>query len=343
MTMWLKSWCSFCLLFLSYIEATTSLVAGGTGFLGSHLCERLLKEGHTVICLDNLHTGGVKNIEPFLSNPHFRFVFWDITNPYTSEIPLDEIYNLACPASPQHYQKEAIHTLLTCVLGTYNLLQLATQHQALFFQASTSEVYGDPLEHPQKESYWGHVNPIGVRACYDEGKRAAEALCFDYHRFYKTRIRVGRIFNTYGPHMNLYDGRVISNFIRQALCNEPMTIYGTGIQTRAFCYVSDMIDAIIAFMHNKEIGPLNLGCPKEYTILEIAKTIQQMIPLSSSSIVFLPPLADDPKQRLPDISQTETHLHWKPKISLQQGLTQTIAYFEKQILKNREEELLQRD
>lgn len=308
------------------------LVTGGAGFLGSHLCERLLNEGNEVICLDNLYTGTLENIAPFLENPHFRFVEHDVTLPYDPLVELDEIYNLACPASPPFYQATPIHTLLTSVLGAYHALELSKKYEAKIFQASTSEVYGDPLEHPQKETYRGHVNPIGIRACYDEGKRAAEALFFDYHRTYGIQIKVGRIFNTYGPRMNEEDGRVVSNLILQALKEEPLTIYGSGEQTRSFCYVDDLIEGILALMNTDEkvLGPINIGNPTEYNILQLAEKIKEMTG-SHSSIKFFPLPLDDPKKRRPNISLAKKTLAWEPTVPLEEGLRKTIDYFKERL------------
>ena len=306
------------------------LVTGGAGFLGSFLCERLLDMGNSVICLDNLFTGSKKNIQHLIENRDFNFFLHDITEPYFYEV--DEIYNLACPASPVHYQYDPISTTKTSIYGAINALELAKKINIRVFQASTSEVYGDPLTHPQKESYWGNVNPIGIRSCYDEGKRCAETLFFDYHRKYNIDIKVGRIFNTYGPRMHPEDGRVVSNLIIQALKNEDLTIYGDGGQTRSFCYCDDLIESFIKFMNtNKSIhGPLNLGNPSEFTILELAETILN-ITNSNSKIIFHDLPEDDPKQRCPDITKTSEILNWKPNINLNDGLTKTILYFDKLI------------
>lgn len=302
------------------------LVAGGAGFLGSHMCDRLLEEGYEVICMDNLQTGSKENIAHLMDHPYFSFVAYDIVDSF--DIEVDEIYNFACPASPPHYQMDPIKTLKTSVIGALNLLELAKKNKAKIFQASTSEVYGDPLEHPQPESYWGNVNPIGIRACYDEGKRAAETLFFDYHRLYGVQIKVGRIFNTYGPRMNPEDGRVVSNFIMQALSGHPITVYGTGEQTRSFCYVSDLIDVIYNLMHSTEevTGPINIGNSGEFTLLELAEKVIDLTN-SSSSLEFLPLPQDDPKQRKPDLKQANTILHWSPQIALEEGLEKTIEYF----------------
>lgn len=304
------------------------LVTGGAGFLGSHLCERLLKEGHEVICLDNFFTGTKDNIAHLIDNPYFEVVRHDITQPIYMEV--DEIYNLACPASPPHYQHDPIHTMKTSVLGAMNVLGLAKRTGAKVFQASTSEVYGDPLVHPQPESYWGHVNPIGIRSCYDEGKRAAETLFFDYHRQHGVKIKVARIFNTYGPRMHPHDGRVVSNFIIQALKGEDITVYGDGHQTRSFCYVDDLIDAFIRLMNSPDeiTGPINTGNPGEFTMIELAEKIIE-ITSSQSKLVFKPLPCDDPKQRQPDIENAKDKLKWEPAIKLEEGLLQTINYFKK--------------
>ncbi len=306
------------------------LVTGGAGFLGSHLCERLLKKGYHVLALDNLLTGSQKNIQNCLVNPRFQLICQDVIQPF--DAPVDEIYNLACPASPVHYQADPIQTLKTNVIGTLNMLELAKRNRAKIFQASTSEVYGDPQIHPQVESHWGHVNPIGIRACYDEGKRAAETLCFDYHRMHAVPIKVARIFNTYGPCMDPQDGRVVSNFIVQALRKESMTIYGKGTQTRSFCYVDDLISGCIEFMENSAhdfCGPMNLGNPNEFTILQLAETVQQIIG-SSAPLVFKPLPLDDPKQRRPDISLAKQTLGWVPQVQLEEGLKKTIHYFDRE-------------
>ncbi len=303
------------------------LVTGGAGFLGSHLCERLLAQGCTVLCVDNYFTGTRDNILPFLDNPQFEVMRHDVTFPLYVEV--DEIYNLACPASPIHYQFDPVQTTKTSVHGAINMLGLAKRTGARIFQASTSEVYGDPEIHPQTEDYWGHVNPIGLRSCYDEGKRCAETLFFDYHRQHSVRIKVGRIFNTYGPRMHPEDGRVVSNFIVQALRNEPITIYGDGKQTRSFCYVDDLIELFLRFMASEDgfTGPMNMGNPGEFSILELA---EQVIDLtgSASEIVFKPLPSDDPKQRRPDITLAREKLGWKPEVGLRQGLEKTIPYFE---------------
>lgn len=302
------------------------LVAGGAGFLGSHLIDRLVKEGHGVVCIDNLQTGSLKNLN---SNLHkLKFVQHDITNPLPELGLFDEIYNFACAASPIHYQKNPIHTFKTNVIGALHLLELAKMSGATIFQSSTSEVYGDPLVHPQTESYWGNVNPIGIRSCYDEGKRGAETLFFDYYRSYGVSIKVGRIFNTYGPNMSVDDGRVVSNFIIQALKNEPFTVYGDGNQTRSFCYVEDLIDGILAFMNTqKEItGPINLGNPDEFTMNELVNLLQELI-ATKSKIVYKDLPSDDPKMRQPNIEQAKKVLQWSPKVELREGLKKTISYF----------------
>lgn len=302
------------------------LVTGGAGFLGSHLCERLLEQGHDVLCLDNFFTGTKENIKHMLGNAHFELIRHDVTFPLYVEV--DEIYNLACPASPIHYQHDPVQTTKTSVHGAINMLGLAKRTKAKIFQASTSEVYGDPEIHPQPETYWGKVNPIGIRSCYDEGKRCAETLFFDYHRQHNLKIKVARIFNTYGPRMHPNDGRVVSNFIMQALRNEPLTIYGDGSQTRSFCYVDDLISGFIALMNSPDeiTGPINLGNPGEFTMLELANEIIKQTG-SKSKLSFLPLPSDDPKQRKPDIFKAKNLLDWEPKISLKQGLEKTIQYF----------------
>ncbi|MDQ8182373.1 SDR family oxidoreductase [Pelagicoccus sp. SDUM812005] len=301
------------------------LVTGGAGFLGSHLCERLLGDGHEVICLDNLFTGRKANIVHLLSNPYFEFVRHDVIDPFKFEV--DQIYNLACPASPRHYQYNAIKTIKTSVMGAINCLGLAKRVRARVFQASTSEIYGDPDQHPQQESYWGNVNPIGIRSCYDEGKRCAETLFFDYHRQNGVDIRIARIFNTYGPRMLASDGRVVSNFIVQALRGEDITIYGDGSQTRSFCFFSDLIEGFVRLMNQDETtGPVNLGNPGEFTMIELAEAVLRLVG-SRSKLVYLDLPADDPKQRQPDISIAKGALGWEPKVSLEEGLKETIAYF----------------
>lgn len=304
------------------------LITGGAGFLGSHLCERLLTLGHEVICVDNFYTGAKQNIAHLLANPYFEVIRHDVCFPLYVEV--DEIYNLACPASPIYYQHDPVQTTKTSVHGAINMLGLAKRIKAKILQASTSEVYGDPEVHPQPESYWGKVNSIGIRSCYDEGKRCAETLFFDYHRQHNLDIKVIRIFNTYGPNMHPNDGRVVSNFIVQALKNEGITIYGEGSQTRSFCYVDDMIDGFVRMMNSKKsfIGPVNLGNPNEFTILELAEKIID-ITGSQSKIVHKPLPGDDPKQRKPDITLAKKELDWKPKINLEDGLAKTIGYFEK--------------
>lgn len=304
------------------------LVTGGAGFIGSHLCERLLKEGNEVICVDNFYTGTKENIQNLLKNPYFEIIRHDITFPLYVEV--DEIYNLACPASPIHYQFDPVQTVKTCVHGAINMLGLAKRLKIKILQASTSEVYGDPEVHPQSESYWGNVNPVGSRACYDEGKRCAETLFFAYHRQHDLRIKVARIFNTYGPRMHPNDGRVVSNFIVQALKGEDITIYGDGSQTRSFCYIDDLIEGIIKLMNSDDniTGPINLGNPDEWTILELAERIIKLTK-SKSKIVFKPLPDDDPKRRKPDIEKAKNLLNWQPKVDLDYGLKETITYFRK--------------
>lgn len=302
------------------------LVTGGAGFLGSHLCERLLADGHDVICVDNFFTGSKDNIAHLMGNQHFEVLRHDVTFPLYVEV--DEIYNLACPASPIHYQFDPVQTTKTSVHGAINMLGLAKRVRAKIFQASTSEVYGDPQVHPQQEGYWGHVNPIGFRSCYDEGKRCAETLFFDYRRQHNIRIKVARIFNTYGPRMHPNDGRVVSNFIVQALKNEPITVYGDGKQTRSFCYVDDLIEGFIRLMNTPDdfTGPANLGNPGEFTILELAEKVIADTG-SRSKIVFKPLPSDDPTQRQPDITLAKNALHWEPRVNLKDGLRHTIEYF----------------
>jgi UDP-glucuronate decarboxylase len=302
------------------------LVTGGAGFLGSHLCARLLEQGCEVICVDNLYTGTKRNIVPLFENPNFEFMRHDITFPLYLEV--DEIYNLACPASPIHYQNDPVQTTKVNVHGAINMLGLAKRVKAKIFQASTSEVYGDPDVHPQPESYRGNVNPIGPRSCYDEGKRCAETLFFDYYRQHKLRIKVARIFNTYGPNMHPYDGRVVSNFILQALQNKPMTVYGDGSQSRSFCYVDELIKGFLLLMQSGDdfTGPVNLGNPVEFTMLELAEQVKELTG-STSEIRFEPLPEDDPKQRQPDITLAKEKLGWKPKVPLSQGLEKTIVYF----------------
>lgn len=306
------------------------LVTGGAGFLGSHLCGRLVAEGHDVICADNFFTGSKDNIADLLDQKNFELMRHDVTFPLYVEV--DEIYNLACPASPIHYQHDPVQTTKTSVHGAINMLGLAKRTNAKIFQASTSEVYGDPQVHPQPEGYWGHVNPIGERSCYDEGKRCAETLFFDYHRQHQLRIKVARIFNTYGPNMHPNDGRVVSNFIMQALRNEPITIFGDGSQTRSFCYVDDLIDGILILMDTGDevAGPINLGNPHEFTIRELAEKVIELTQ-SNSSLVSRPLPSDDPLQRKPDISAAKSKLSWEPKIQLEEGLRRAIQYFEKML------------
>ncbi len=306
------------------------LITGGSGFLGSHLCERLLGEGNEVICVDNFFCSSKSNIAHLLGNPYFELIRHDVTFPLYIEV--DEIYNLACPASPIHYQTDPVQTTKTSVHGAINMLGLAKRTRAKIFQASTSEVYGDPKIHPQEESYWGNVNPIGRRACYDEGKRCAETLFFDYHRQHKLRIKVARIFNTYGPRMHPNDGRVVSNFIVQALKGEPLTVYGDGSQTRSFCYVDDLIEAFVRFMATPDdiAGPINLGNPGEFTILELARQVIDLTG-SKSRIDFRPLPSDDPTQRKPNIAKAKDILGWEPKVPLRDGLARTISYFEEVI------------
>jgi UDP-glucuronate decarboxylase len=305
------------------------LVTGGAGFLGSHLCDRLLADGHEVTAIDNLFTGRKINIQHLSDHPRFEFVRHDIIDPFKFEV--DQIYNLACPASPPHYQFNPIKTIKTSVIGATNCLGLAKRVRARIFQASTSEVYGDPAVHPQPESYWGNVNPIGRRSCYDEGKRCAETLFFDYHREHKLDIRVIRIFNTYGPRMHENDGRVVSNFIVQALRGEDITIYGDGSQTRSFCYVDDLIEGFVRFMTQTEtVGPMNLGNPGEFTMLELAELTLKLVG-GKSKIIYKPLPSDDPKQRQPDITLAKKILKWEPKVPLEEGLKRTIEYFKTRV------------
>jgi UDP-glucuronate decarboxylase len=303
-----------------------SLVTGGAGFVGSHLCERLLADGHEVLCVDNYFTGDKRNVAHLVSNPHFELIRHDVSFPLYVEV--DEIYNLACPASPIHYQHNAVKTIKTSIHGAINMLGLAKRVRGKILQASTSEVYGDPAVHPQPESYWGHVNPIGPRSCYDEGKRCAETLFFDYHRQHKLRIKVARIFNTYGPRMHPNDGRVVSNFIVQALRGDDITIYGDGAQTRSFCYVDDLVDGLIRLMNSPDefTGPVNLGNPKEFTILELANKVVAMTD-SKSRIVFKELPVDDPRQRRPDVSLASKELAWDAKVPLEVGILRTIEFF----------------
>ena len=307
------------------------LVTGGSGFLGSHLCERLLDMGREVICVDNFFTGSKSNILHLLDNPFFEVIRHDVTFPLYVEV--DEIYNLACPASPIHYQHDPVQTTKTSVHGAINMLGLAKRLKAKVFQASTSEVYGDPEVHPQTENYWGNVNPIGLRSCYDEGKRCAETLFFDYNRQHRLRIKVCRIFNTYGPRMAMNDGRVVSNFVIQALKGEDITVYGSGEQTRSFCYVDDLVDGMVRLMENTDdgfIGPMNLGNPAEFTIRELAETVIDLTG-SGSKILSKPLPSDDPMQRKPDISLAREKLSWKPRTDLRAGLAKTIEYFENEL------------
>jgi UDP-glucuronate decarboxylase len=307
------------------------LITGGAGFLGSHLCDRLIEQGHEVICLDNFFTGRKANIQHLIGNPSFELVRHDVIDPFKFEV--DRIYNLACPASPPHYQYNPIKTMKTSVVGAINCLGLAKRVKARVFQASTSEVYGDPSIHPQPESYWGHVNPIGLRSCYDEGKRAAETLFFDYHRENGVDIRVIRIFNTYGPRMLPDDGRVVSNFIVQALQGKDLTVYGEGSQTRSFCYVDDLVDGFMRFMEqDKIVGPMNLGNPGEFTMLQLAELVIKKVG-GKSKITHLPLPSDDPKQRKPDIALAKETLGWEPKVPLEQGIEKTIAYFSEALKK----------
>ncbi len=311
------------------------LVTGGAGFIGSHLCKRLLDEGNEVISLDNYFTGQKKNIVPLMDNPYFEVVRHDVTSPYFVEV--DQIFNLACPASPVHYQYNPIKTVKTSVMGAINMLGLAKRVHAKILQASTSEVYGDPKVHPQKEDYWGHVNPIGQRSCYDEGKRVAETLFMNYHHQNHVKIKIIRIFNTYGPNMHPHDGRVVSNFIMQALRGEDITIYGDGQQTRSFQYVDDLVEGMLKMMATEDdfTGPVNIGNPGEFTILELAEKVIDMTG-SKSKIIYQPLPADDPMQRKPDISLAKEKLNWEPKIPLEEGLKKTIAYFENLIRENKD-------
>lgn len=303
------------------------LVTGGAGFIGSHLCRKLLEQGNEVICVDNLFTGRERNISSLKDNKKFQFVKHDVVEPL--DVQVDAIYNLACPASPVHYQFDPIHTLKTSVLGAINMLELAVKYRARILQASTSEVYGDPDVHPQPESYWGKVNPIGIRSCYDEGKRCAETLFFDYYRQKQADIRIIRIFNTYGTNMNPEDGRVVSNFIVQALKNEDITIYGDGSQTRSFQYVDDLIDGMVRMMNNQHdfVGPVNLGNPEEFTVKQLAEKIVSMVPSCRSKVVYKDLPQDDPRQRKPDISIAAKELDWRPSVRLEEGLGKTIEYF----------------
>lgn len=310
---------------------TRVLVTGGAGFLGSHLCERLLNAGYDVLCVDNFFTGSKANIKRLFTHPHFELMRHDVTFPIYVEV--DEIYNLACPASPIHYQFDPVQTTKTSVHGAINALGLAKRVKAKILQASTSEVYGNPQVHPQTENYWGHVNPIGLRSCYDEGKRCAETLFFDYHRQHHVQIKVARIFNTYGPRMHPNDGRVVSSFIVQALKGEPITVFGDGSQTRSFCYVDDLVEALIRIMQTPQefTGPVNIGNPDEYSILRLAETIIGLTN-SNSKIVFKKLPQDDPLQRKPDITLAKQHLDWQPKVPLEEGLKKTIEYFQRSLI-----------
>lgn len=303
------------------------LVTGGAGFLGSHLCDRLIAQGHQVVCLDSFFTGSERNLAALSGNPAFTLMRHDVVDPVRIE-GLDQIYNLACPASPVHYQYDPIHTMKTSVLGALNMLELARATGAKVFQASTSEVYGDPAVHPQPESYWGNVNSIGIRSCYDEGKRAAETLFFDYQRAHNLRIKVVRIFNTYGPRMAADDGRVVSNFIVQALRGEDLTVYGDGSQTRSFCYADDLVEGFMRLMNSDDeiVGPVNMGNPGEFTMIELAERVLRLT-RSKSKLVFMPLPQDDPRQRQPDIARAKALLGWEPVVELEQGLERTIAYF----------------
>ncbi len=305
------------------------LVTGGAGFLGSHLCDRLIEQGHEIICLDSLFTGSQKNIESLLKHPNFTFIKHDVVDPIDFE-KLDEIYNLACPASPVHYQFNPIHTMKTSVMGGLNMLELARKTGAKVFQASTSEVYGDPSVHPQPEEYWGNVNTIGIRSCYDEGKRAAETLFFDYQRVHGVKIKVVRIFNTYGPRMAADDGRVVSNFIVQALRGQDLTVYGDGSQTRSFCYADDLVAGFMQLMNagDEIVGPINMGNPGEFTMIELAEKVLRLTG-STSKLIHMPLPQDDPKQRRPDITKAKQLLGWEPTVALEQGLERTIDYFKK--------------
>ena len=306
------------------------LVTGGAGFLGSHLCKTLIEQGHQVTALDNLYTGSLSNINSIADHPHFKFVQEDVHIPFDFKNDFDQIYNLACPASPIHYQKTPLKTMQTSIYGAFHVLEFAQQNQSMVLQASTSEVYGDPDIHPQPESYWGNVNPYGLRSCYDEGKRAAESIFFDFYRQFQLPIKIVRIFNTFGPFMNPKDGRVVSNFIMQALQNEDITIYGDGQQTRSFCYVDDLIRGLIAMMESKDsiTGPINLGTTYEFSMLELADKIIQLTH-SQSKIIFKPLPEDDPKERQPDLTLTKEQLNWEPQVPFEEGLLRTIDYFKR--------------
>lgn len=319
-------------------DPMTVVITGGAGFIGSHLCDRMIQQGHRVICVDNLFTGRLSNVRPLLNHPNFSFIEHDVAERLNISGVVDRIYNLACPASPQHYQRDSIGTMRTCVLGAFNVLELARQKSACILQASTSEVYGDPEVHPQPEDYVGHVNPIGPRACYDEGKRAAETLFFDYQRSHDTKIKVARIFNTYGPRMLQNDGRVVSNFVVQALLDQPITIYGQGSQTRSFCYVDDLLDGLERLMESAShvTGPCNLGNPHEVSIGDIAEMIVAQTG-SRSPIEYRPLPQDDPKRRKPAIERAQTLLDWRPRVPLEEGLRATIGYFSLQLFTKNEE------
>lgn len=303
------------------------LISGGAGFIGSHLSKKLLNDGNKVFCLDNLYTGNIDNLNQIFDNKDFKFINHDVTKEFKANFKIDEIYNLACPASPNHYQANPIKTIETCIYGSFNMLRLAKEHDAKILHASTSEVYGDPLSHPQTESYWGNVNPIGPRACYDEGKRIAETIFFNFHREHEIDIKVVRIFNTYGPNMNVDDGRVVSNFIVQAIKNENITIYGDGTQTRSFCYVDDLINGFQLIMNSTINGPLNLGNPSEITVETLAKEIINLTS-SSSSIIYKDLPENDPMMRKPDISLAKENINWRPRINRKDGLRETIKYFQ---------------
>ena len=309
--------------------SSTILITGGAGFIGTNLCKRLLDEGNKIICVDNLYTGQMRNIESFMSNPNFKFINHNIIEPLNMEEKIDQIYNLACPASPPHYQKDPIFTINTCFFGMSNMLELAKKNKCKILQASTSEVYGDPLEHPQKETYWGHVNCVGIRSCYDEGKRSAETLCYNYIKQYGVDVKIIRIFNTYGPSMDKNDGRVVTNFINQALYNKDLTLYGDGLQTRSFQYVDDLIEAMIRVMKTDDTfhGPINLGNPNEFTVKELAEMTLELIKDSKSKIINVELPKDDPCKRKPDITLAKETIHWEPKIQLKEGLQKTIDYF----------------